>query len=205
MANFHGSLLFCLALSMMTMASAKQFKVGGPMGWSVPSPNAMSYKQWAETNRFQIGDSLLFVYPPDQDSVLQVDKDGYDTCNTATSIQKFDDGNTVFTLNRSGAFYFISGNEANCLKNESLAVVVLADRSNQTSRGNQPSSPPSPSPVSSLSPPSPPPSSSTEVTPSSAPAGEETSTPPPPNGAPSKVVGFMGSVGAFLGWVLFVF
>ncbi|XP_010931822.1 early nodulin-like protein 18 [Elaeis guineensis] len=207
MANLHASVFFCLALSMMAMASAKQFMVGRSMGWTVPGPNAMSYNQWAESNRFQIGDSLLFVYPPGQDSLLQVEKESYDTCNTTTYIQRFDDGNTVFTFNQSGAFYFISGNEANCMKNESLVVVVLAER-------RQPSPPPSPSPVSSSSPPpspasssppSPPPLTSTEVTPSPAPTGEETRTPPPPNGASLKVVGFMGSVGAFLGWVLFVF
>lgn len=39
--------------------SAKQFQVGGRLGWREPEPNNTAfYTQWAERNRFQIGDSL---------------------------------------------------------------------------------------------------------------------------------------------------
>uniref|UniRef100_A0A6V7QV70 Phytocyanin domain-containing protein n=1 Tax=Ananas comosus var. bracteatus TaxID=296719 RepID=A0A6V7QV70_ANACO len=149
MVNSHGLILVCLAL-FVAMAGATQFKVGGSKGWSAPDPNAESYNQWAERNRFQIGDTLLFVYPRDKDSVLQVDREAYSTCNTSSYIAKFDDGNTVFTFSLSGPFYFVSGVEANCLKKESLVIVVLADRSN---RASQPILAPSPSPSSTLSPP----------------------------------------------------
>lgn len=177
---------------------------------------------------------VVFVYPPDQDSVLEVDKDAYDTCNTNTYIEKYDDGSTSFTLNRSGPFYFISGVEANCLKNESLVVVVMGDRSNRgaSTGANPPTPPPSPSsstaspepspsppppspelsppsplpPSPEQSPPSPPPPESAEVTPAPAPVGEEPNfpPPPPPNGAASRVVGFTGLVGSFLGSILYV-
>lgn len=173
---------------------------------------------------------VVFVYPPDQDSVLEVDKDAYDTCNTNTYIEKYDDGSTSFTLNQSGPFYFISGVEANCLKNESLVVVVMGDRSNRGA--NPPTPPPSPSsstaspepspsppppspelsppsplpPSPEQSPPSPPPPESAEVTPAPAPVGEEPNfpPPPPPTGAASRVVGFTGLVGALLGSILYV-
>ncbi|KAF0897333.1 hypothetical protein E2562_036258 [Oryza meyeriana var. granulata] len=42
---------------------------------------------------------------------------------------KFDDGSTVFKFDRSGPFFFISGNEANYRAGEKLIVVVMADRS----------------------------------------------------------------------------
>ncbi|ONK61081.1 uncharacterized protein A4U43_C08F26060 [Asparagus officinalis] len=113
----------------MAMAAAAQYRVGGSAGWTIPAdPNTMSYNRWVERSRFQIGDSLLFVYPPDKDSVLQVTQDAYNTCNTSSFIHQFDDGNTVFTFHRSGPYYFISGKEANCRRNESMVVVVDADR-----------------------------------------------------------------------------
>ncbi|KAK8966512.1 Early nodulin-like protein 1 [Platanthera guangdongensis] len=202
----------------MAVTGATQFRVGGSMGWAVPADlNARSYNQWAEKNRFRIGDSLceLFVYPPYEDSVLQVDEKAYANCNTSSYIAKFADGNTVFFFNASGAFNFISGVEPNCIRNESLIVVVMAERS--TPPPSPPSSPPSPPPVSSgeVPPPSsppassveappsppPPPTSSVEVpAPSSAPGGEA-SPPPPPNGASVKVA---GSVGAAIGMLMFV-
>ncbi|KAJ0974729.1 hypothetical protein J5N97_016694 [Dioscorea zingiberensis] len=105
------------------------------MGWTVPTdPNAMTYNQWAQSNRFQVGDSLLFVYPPETDQVLQVNEESYNSCNTRSYIKSYKDGNTVILLDRSGPFYFISGIQANCLKNESMVVVVISER---TSSYNQ--------------------------------------------------------------------
>ncbi|XP_008803204.2 early nodulin-like protein 1 [Phoenix dactylifera] len=190
MANFHGSVLLCFVL-LASMAAAAQFKVGGSKGWAVPSPSAMSLNQWAEKTRFQIGDSLLFAYLPDQDSVLLVDANAYNSCDTSTFIDRFDDGNTVFTFTQSGPFYFISGNKENCQKNKKLAVVVMASRGNGTSLA------PSPSPVSSPSPPAPA-SGVVEIVPLSAPAGGESTPTPPSNGASVKVVDFMGTLGALL-------
>ncbi|PKA53527.1 Early nodulin-like protein 1 [Apostasia shenzhenica] len=195
MADFKG-LLLLLALStalLMAMAGGTRFRVGDRMGWGVPAnPNEMPYRKWAERNRFQIGDSLLFVYPPGKDSVLRVDSDAYNTCNTSSYITKFDDGNTVFTFNNSGTFFFISGVDQNCIRNESLIVVVMAERRSRSSQGIPP--PPPPPPPESLSPPSPQP----EVPPSPSPAGVASSQPPPPpprNGASLMAVSFAGSLG----------
>nr|XP_010923958.1 early nodulin-like protein 3 [Elaeis guineensis] len=184
MANFHCLVLLCSVL-LASMAAATQFKVGGSNGWAVPGPNAMSFNQWAEKKRFQIGDSLLFVYPPDQDSVVLVDANAYNSCDTSSFIDRFNDGNTVFTFTRSGPFYFISGNKENCQKNEKLVVVVMASRSNATSLGPSPSPPPPPSGV-------------VEIVPSLAPAGGESAIPSPPNGASVKAVGFVGTLVALL-------
>lgn len=71
----------------------------------------------------------MFNYSSGQDSVLEVTKDAYENCRTESPLRKFTDGLTVFTFNRSGPFFFISGNKDNCLKFEKLIVVVLADRS----------------------------------------------------------------------------
>ncbi|KAK4439831.1 Early nodulin-like protein 3 [Sesamum alatum] len=133
-----------VSLLMIQKGNAFQFKVGGSGGsWTVPAdPNAAIYNHWAEKHRFQIGDSLLFVYDADHDSVLHVTKDDYTNCNTAAPLEKFSDGHTVFTFNQSGPYYFISGVADNCHKNEKLVVVVMADRSQRNS--NQPASSPPP-------------------------------------------------------------
>ncbi|KAJ9672051.1 hypothetical protein PVL29_025621 [Vitis rotundifolia] len=188
---------FLSLLLLMQKVCAAEFKVGGSNGWSVPADAALSYNQWAERNRFQMGDSLLFVYPAGNDSVLYVNKDDYNNCNTATPLELHNDGHTAFKFNQSGPHYFISGVEDNCLKNEKLVVVVLAERLNG-----------------SLSPASPP-SGSTDIVPSPAPAGEESPSPPEgsvqmipspapgseepsPNGA-SVFISFIGSIGALVG------
>ncbi|KDP39070.1 hypothetical protein JCGZ_00827 [Jatropha curcas] len=164
---FHLLGLFALML-LLQKGNAIQFTVGGAKGWAVyDNSSAYDYNQWAERTRFQIGDSLLFVYKPDQDSVLQVTKDHYNNCTTTSPLASFNDGHTVFTFNRSGAFYFISGNKDHCLKNEKLVVVVLADRGiNHSSNTNETTTA------------SPPPSGYTGIVPSPEPAGEQS----PPTG-----------------------
>ncbi|CAI9787757.1 unnamed protein product [Fraxinus pennsylvanica] len=177
-------------LLLIQRGKAFEFRVGGPRGsWTVPNdPNAASYNQWAEMNRFQIGDTLLFVYPADKDSALQVTKDDYTNCNTASPIAKFSDGHTVFKLDQPGPYYFISGVAENCLKNEKLIVVVMADRSDRSNKTVPPS--PSPSPTFEDSPPV-----GVEINPAPAPGQES----PTNNGAASIDMSVIGSIGTFLG------
>ncbi|XP_016478987.1 early nodulin-like protein 9 [Nicotiana tabacum] len=179
-----------------------EFNVGGSGDWSVPlDSNANNYNQWAERSRFQIGDSLLFVYPSDNDSVLLVTKEDYANCSIAAPIEKYSDGHNIFKFNQSGHFYFISGVHENCVKNENLQVVVMADRSNN----NQTVASPSPSPSTAEVPlaPSPfdegatsPSTGSVDINPSPTPSQESS---PPKNSASSIVMSFVGSVGAFIG------
>ncbi|CAL5392953.1 unnamed protein product [Camellia sinensis] len=187
-SNQHHKAFYVLGLLNLVLLIQKggafEFTVGGSNGWKVPSDSSALYNKWAERNRFQIGDSLLFVYPADKDIVLQVNKDDYNNCNTAQPIQKFSDGHTSFKFNQSGHFYFISGLKDNCLKNEKLEVVVMADRTNRSSTTSPPP-PPSPAPT----------EGSVENTPSPTPSAEQT---PPPSAASSIVVNFVASIGAFL-------
>ncbi|XP_066377985.1 early nodulin-like protein 18 [Miscanthus floridulus] len=254
--------LVCAVAALAASAGATQFRVGGQSGWSVPGAGSESYNTWAGRLRFQIGDQLLFVYPKETDSVLLVDAAAYNACNTSSYVARFDDGSTVFTFDRSGPFFFVSGNEANCRANEKLVVVVLADRSGTrtppaapptsssppaaapaTSPSSSPpsgaaapvpvpaatpTSPPSPAPAPTTNPSSPPapaaqtPSPSTTPGPSasanppsaggrsppspsaSAPAagGSSSTTPPPPSAAAPVVAGFVGSLGALIGYAM---
>ncbi|KZV49125.1 early nodulin-like protein 2-like [Dorcoceras hygrometricum] len=78
--------------------------------------------------RFLVNDTLLFKYKKGSDSVLVVNRDDYDKCNSGKPILKLDDGDSVFKFDRSGHFFFISGKKSNCDKGQKLIIVVLAVR-----------------------------------------------------------------------------
>uniref|UniRef100_A0A1J3D8G1 Early nodulin-like protein 1 n=1 Tax=Noccaea caerulescens TaxID=107243 RepID=A0A1J3D8G1_NOCCA len=177
--------LVCLFM-IVNKAYAREFAVGGAKGWTVPSGSQV-YSQWAEQSRFQIGDSLLFVYQPNQDSVLQVTRDAYDSCNADAPTAKFADGKTSFALTHSGPYYFISGNKDNCNKNEKLVVIVMADRSGNNNNTTAPS-PPSQAPAPSA--PSPPVTGTFEMTPAPMPTPSQET----PNNAVSSSASFVAAL-----------
>ncbi|KAL5082224.1 hypothetical protein RYX36_010645 [Vicia faba] len=128
---------FILFVSMMFLISSLscgyKFKVGGKDGWAV-KPSA-GYAQWAHSLRFQINDSLYFKYDKAYDSVLVVNEKEYYSCNTKNPIKKFEGGESTVNLDRSGSFYFISGNVENCGRGEKLAVLVLSPRQGHRNHG----------------------------------------------------------------------
>ncbi|KAJ0232209.1 Phytocyanin domain-containing protein [Hirschfeldia incana] len=193
-----GLSLLCFFM-IVNKAFAREFMVGGGKGWTVPSGSQV-YSEWAEKSRFQVGDSLLFVYQPNQDSVLQVTRDAYDSCNSDAPTAKFADGKTSFALTHSGAYYFISGNKDNCNKNEKLVIIVMADRNgktNHTSSSSPLSQAPAPSGESS---PSPPITSNLEP-PATTPTSQET-----PNKAASSSSSFVAALlGAAFASILFLY
>ncbi|KAL3636796.1 hypothetical protein CASFOL_019095 [Castilleja foliolosa] len=187
------------ALLLIQESHAFDFKVGGSIGWTAPKdPNGATYNLWAEKNRFQTGDTLLFVYATGHDSVLHVTKDDYANCNTDSPLEKFTDGHTVFKFNQSGPHYFISGVVDNCHKNEKLVVIVMADRSKNNGTVTTPSPSPTPDSDKVSSPPSPapagesPPSPGVEMNPTPAPSQE--SSHPKKNDASSMVSGVVGTI-----------
>ncbi|XP_022748933.1 early nodulin-like protein 2 [Durio zibethinus] len=125
--GFLGCLLFVIVLSFLICSTqGYKFYVGGKDGWVVsPSEN---YNHWAERNRFQVNDTLFFKYKKGSDSVLLVPREDYDSCNTKNPIQSLTEGDSIFTFDRSGPFFFISGNADNCNKGQKLIVVVMAVR-----------------------------------------------------------------------------
>ncbi|GMJ15942.1 early nodulin-like protein 9 [Hibiscus trionum] len=188
--------LFCFMQMMIQKGYAREFQVN----WGLH--NAENYNQWAERNRFQIGDSLVFSYAPNDDSVLHVTEEAYKNCNLDSPIAKYTDGHTVFSLDHSGPYYFISGNKDNCGLNEKLVVVVMADRSNRSSTTNETIAPSPPPPSGSTEPPSPapsgesPPTGSVEINPTQAPSEESN---PTKNAATSLVL--MSVAGSGMGAV----
>ncbi|XP_010242072.1 PREDICTED: early nodulin-like protein 1 [Nelumbo nucifera] len=120
-------LLVCLLFS---FSEAREILVGGKTdAWEIPSSEPESLNRWAGASRFQIGDSLVWKYDANKDSVLQVTKEAYASCNVSSPIAEYKDGNTKVVLDRSGPFYFISGANGHCEKGQKLIVVVLSPRS----------------------------------------------------------------------------
>ncbi|KAI3468354.1 hypothetical protein Pfo_025017 [Paulownia fortunei] len=122
------SVLLLIFLS-MSFSEARDHLIGGKSNaWKIPTSESDSLNHWAEKSRFLIGDSLVWEYDGSKDSVLQVTKRDYVTCNTSNPIETYSGGNTKVKLERSGPYYFISGAEGHCEKGQKLIVVVMSEK-----------------------------------------------------------------------------
>ncbi|XP_073010892.1 uncharacterized protein [Typha latifolia] len=125
-SHFFTTLLFFLSTSLLlfSVASAYEFRVGGPRGWTKPTGNeSETYNHWAKRNRFHVGDYLHFKYV--NDSVLLVSHNEYKECNTTDPILQFTGGDTSFRFDRGGLFYFISGEPGHCDSGQRMIVRVM--------------------------------------------------------------------------------
>ncbi|CAN1193992.1 Early nodulin-like protein 2 [Linum perenne] len=125
-------LLFCSTLSSgPAVADTRQFRVGGSRGWAPPADDGGShsfYSQWASEYRFHVGDSLLFAYSNESESVLVVNSTAYANCIPSHPILRLDGtGNTTFQFDRPGLFYFISARVHSCISGQKLLVRVMDD------------------------------------------------------------------------------
>ncbi|CAL5200384.1 unnamed protein product [Lathyrus oleraceus] len=179
---------FFLFMSILFLTSSLsygyKFNVGGKDGWAVKP--SQWYSPWAQKNRFQINDTLYFKYNKGSDSVLVVNNQDYNSCNTSNPILKMDGGNSIFKFERSGPFFFISGNVENCQKGEKIIVVVLSPNHHRKHH-HGPSSSPSPADLPEENTHSP--NSTVDNTPANSPA---------PSGSPM----LSGSIGVSVGFAL---
>ncbi|KAI3876185.1 hypothetical protein MKW98_029137 [Papaver atlanticum] len=110
------SLVLVNLIMFSNFSEAKDFLVGGKSnGWEIPSSSqSQPLNHWAQSSRFQLGDSL----------------ESYLNCVLTKPIAEYKDGNTTkVELNKSGPYYFISGAKGHCEKGQKLIVVVMAPRS----------------------------------------------------------------------------
>ncbi|KAF5788154.1 putative Phytocyanin domain, cupredoxin [Helianthus annuus] len=121
----------------------KEFLVGGKENsWRIPTtPNVLN--EWAEKQRFKVGDVLVFKYDSKTDSVLIVEEGDYKKCNKMKPIQQYNDGITRIKIVESGAFFFISGANGHCEKGEKLEVKVLSHKHSSPPPSLPPKSSPS--------------------------------------------------------------
>ncbi|KAK7844807.1 early nodulin-like protein 21 [Quercus suber] len=119
--------------------SSFEFEVGGTHGWVVPPANdSKIYNDWASENRFQVGDTVRFRYR--KDSVMEVNETEYKRCNSSHPNFFSNNGNSVFSLNQPGPFYFISGVSGHCEKGQRMIVKVMSHEEEPPSGGGRSSS-----------------------------------------------------------------
>ena len=66
----------------------------------------------------------MFLYPPSQDSVIQVSKQSYNSCNLKDPILYMDNGNSLFNITSEGEFFLTSGKPGHCEKKQKLYILV---------------------------------------------------------------------------------
>ncbi|XP_054823420.1 mavicyanin-like [Prosopis cineraria] len=118
-------IVYFLTLLLQTKVSCLQYKVGDLDAWGIPaSSNPDVYTKWSKHHNLKIGDSILFLYPPSQDSVIQVTAESYKSCDLKDPILHMNDGNSLFNITSNGEFYFTSGVAGHCQKKQKLRIVV---------------------------------------------------------------------------------
>lgn len=80
----------------------------------------------------------VWKYNAEKDSVMQVSQKDYERCDRSEPIIGYKDGHTKVELNRSGPFYFISGEDGHCHRGEKLHVVVLSPNHNRSYAADAP-------------------------------------------------------------------
>ena len=80
--------------------------------WGVPpSTKPDVYVRWAKSVPVKLGDALFFLYPPSQDSAVQLTAKAFAACDVSDPLLKLEDGNSVFNLTKPGRAYFSSVGE----------------------------------------------------------------------------------------------
>ena len=69
----------------------------------------------------------VFLYPPSQDSVIQVTPQAYKECHLKDPILYINDGNSVFNITQAGEYYFTSGEVGHCEKGQKLHISIPGD------------------------------------------------------------------------------
>uniref|UniRef100_A0A3Q7HR33 Phytocyanin domain-containing protein n=1 Tax=Solanum lycopersicum TaxID=4081 RepID=A0A3Q7HR33_SOLLC len=88
---------------------------------------------------------LVFLYPPSEDSVIQVTKQNYNSCNLKNPILYMNNGNSLFNITRPGEFYFTSGAEGHCEKLQKLHISIGGGNGTSYDEADSPAFAPSPS------------------------------------------------------------
>ncbi|CAO2819321.1 unnamed protein product [Amaranthus hypochondriacus] len=132
MLNVGSPRCFLFLSTILILLQAKvmsyQHKVGDLNCWNIPTDaNKDVYIKWSNKTSFRVGDSLLFLYPPSQDSVIQVTPAAYKSCNLKDPILYMNDGNSLFNITQPGEFYFTSGESGHCQKGQKLHISLAGN------------------------------------------------------------------------------
>ncbi|KAL8535577.1 hypothetical protein ACS0TY_011273 [Phlomoides rotata] len=126
--QFWYTIIFLLSTQGRSILCSRIYKVGDLDAWGIPSSsNPQVYTTWSKFHNLTIGDSIFFLYPPSQDSVIQVKKEAFNSCNLKDPILYMNNGNSLFNITKGGNFYFTSGVEGHCEKSQKLHISVYGN------------------------------------------------------------------------------
>ncbi|XP_056162204.1 umecyanin-like [Syzygium oleosum] len=134
---------------MLRSAEAATYIVGDATGWSNVANAATFYSNWASGQTFQVDDILVFNFISGQHDVAVVSESSFTSCTTSSPISLHTTPPVNYTLNATGAVYFICTHDSHCSQGQKLSVAV------GTASG--PTTSPSPAGTTTPSPPPPPP------------------------------------------------
>uniref|UniRef100_A0A0E0M4U2 Phytocyanin domain-containing protein n=1 Tax=Oryza punctata TaxID=4537 RepID=A0A0E0M4U2_ORYPU len=147
-----------MAAMLLGMAAAATYNVGEPGGaWDLTT----NYTNWVAQKKFHPGDQIVFKYSAQRHDVVEVNKAGYESCSTSTSIATHTTGNDVIPLTSTGTRYFICGVPGHCTTTGTGNMKIQID----VVQADSPSAPaPAASgPGATTAPPSPPSSAATSL------------------------------------------
>ncbi|EFJ08073.1 hypothetical protein SELMODRAFT_429219 [Selaginella moellendorffii] len=136
-------LLLAAALATLRSVESAEYVVGESAGWMIPSA-AVNYSAWALKHNYHPGDTLLFNYQQQGDSVLEVNRADFMNCIKTNPINHHSDGKTLIRISRPGPHWFISGVPGHCEQGQKFGI--MATPASPGSRSS-PSTPQAPSPT----------------------------------------------------------
>ncbi|KAK9086731.1 hypothetical protein Syun_029125 [Stephania yunnanensis] len=110
--------------------------------WSVGN---VDYNEWAFSQSFHPGDTLVFEYNAHSHNVMQVNPSDFKSCNsTAPPLAVYTSGDDAVTFKMTGNYYFICGAPGHCEAGQKVEIkVVPSSPSSSMSGASRPALSPS--------------------------------------------------------------
>ncbi|KAL0916819.1 hypothetical protein M5K25_014360 [Dendrobium thyrsiflorum] len=138
-------LLFAVTVALWAgpgLSAGKIFTVGDSAGWTIGA-NSPNYSQWASSQTFHVGDTLLFLYNNLFHNVLEVKESDFNACKNSSAIKEYKTGRDSIIITSTGHHYYICGFPGHCQFGQKVDVLVVGS-SAAPSSSPAGSSPPSP-------------------------------------------------------------
>ncbi|KAL8091972.1 mavicyanin-like [Apium graveolens] len=132
----------CLIVSLLVVpaAHAVDHIVGGSGGWN----QGVNYANWASSEKFAVGDNLIFNYGSSH-SVDEVSQSDYNSCTAGNALNAYTGGQNTVALKKSGPMYFLCPSFGHCGGGMKLSITVAAASTPTTPTATPPTTPGSPS------------------------------------------------------------
>ncbi|XP_004303985.1 PREDICTED: basic blue protein [Fragaria vesca subsp. vesca] len=108
---------------------AAQHVVGGSQGWE----QSTDLNSWASSQKFKVGDQLVFKYSSMHSVVELPNESAFKNCDLGSALDTKKGGNDVVKLNKAGTRYFACGTLGHCDGGMKVKITTVAAGSNTAS------------------------------------------------------------------------